>query len=196
MFVNNEVPNSTDRLGEDIWIENTTAAAGFHWSVCVDLWVPNKKGTCCRNGVRYARSQKFCISFGADSRFASSGSASSNSSSSKSASSSSSRSSSSSSENAESDSSWPQDSEFPEGFDESGDNGHVYVDDDYNLETGEWGNVKGIVDILWTDCNCDDRIYKYFVGLVGKGGKYNVFTQNCRDFSRMVFEKFSFCFFY
>ena len=86
--------------------------------------------------------------------------------------------------------SWPQDSEFPEGFDESGDNGHVYVDDDYNPETGEWGNVKGIVDILWTDCNCDDRIYKYFVGLVGKGGKYNVFTQNCRDFSRMVFEKF------
>ena len=134
--------------------------------------------------------QKLCISFGADSRFASSGSASSNSSSSKSASSSSSRSSSSSSENAESDSSWPQDSEFPEGFDESGDNGHVYVDDDYNPETGEWGNVKGIVDILRTDCNCDDRIYKYFVGLVGKGGKYNVFTQNCRDFSRMVFEKF------
>ena len=174
-YIGNKAMCCIDSYGQDIWIENTTAARGFHYRICVDTWVPSSSGTCCRNGIQWKRSGKYCISFGSKSRFGSSAVSGQ---------------SGFSSGHNEPDSPFTQESAFPDGFVSDGDNGLVYIDSNDDPENA-WSDVVGIVDYKKLDCDCDATVSDYFNGLVNKEATYSVFTQNCRDFSRDVFRRFS-----
>ena len=200
-FTFNRPVASSDVLGNDVWIEDTKRAVGWHQRVCVDLWVRNDKGRCCHNGERYERIGKHCISFGDNSNSSpASGSSSNSSSGSSSGSSGSSNSSSSDTGSSNRNSSAPGASsgssreggqtaistpisEFPAGFVVShyNDSGTVFpdVEDD----------STGIIDITKSDCSHDLDVYKYFMGLEGRDADYSVGSSNCRSFSRAVYEQ-------
>ena len=192
---------SIDVLGNDVWIENTRRAAGWHQRVCVDLWVRNDRGTCCHDGKRYGRAGKYCISFGDNSNSSPTIGSSSNSfSGSSSSSSGSSSSSSGSTRSLNRNSSAPGASsgssreggqtaisipvsDFPAGFNESHDNdsGTVYPD-------GE-DDATRIIDITPSDCSHDLDVYQYLMGLEGRDADYSIFSSSCRTFSRAVYEQ-------
>ncbi len=54
-YVRNNTVLSSDPMGLDIWVENTTAVGGWHRRVCVDTYDSNCKKT-----------GKYCVSFGLD----------------------------------------------------------------------------------------------------------------------------------
>ena len=173
---------AADKLGKDVWIENTTSVYGFHRRVCVSRWVgsfdkkPVAKYTCCEKGKWKVKSGKYCISFGVidESDGGSSGSNDGG----------------SSDSDSSGDSSVSGDEQiglpiapvpFPPGMDgpdpEGG--GIVYVD----LEDRA---TKVSSETKTSCCQEDIAIAAYFKSLVNLRASYNICGQNCRDFSASV----------
>ena len=171
-----------DKVGTDIWVENTTAVYGFHQRVCVTTWVRDVGGKHCCNGTRYRKTGKTCISFGVvqgrnadtlDSFSGDGGSFDSDSSE-------------DSSTSADETGNVKGKSAFPNGFDGPNKNGdgQVYRDDR--------DPSTGVAFLLSTDDNpCFDiDVRNYMDGLVGQNANYSLMFQNCRSFSQAVFNKY------
>jgi len=184
-FVRNRPIDRIDRLGLDVWVENTTSVYGYHRRVCVDEWEgpfetkPSDGETCCVDGKWYKKNGKYCISFGVnDSDEGGLGSSEDGGSSDNDSGSDGS----SSSEDEQSSDPRPP-SVFPPGFDgpvENGD-GTIY-EDSIDPATEE------LIRAATACCKVDMAIKDYFKGLVGQKSNYSLCGQNCRDFSRAAFD--------
>ena len=180
-FCSNRSISSFDKVGTDIWVENTTAVYGLHQRVCVTTWEQDSGGKYCCNGVRYRKAGKSCISFGVaqgrtvdtmDSFSGDGGSSDSDGSG-------------DSSVSADEARGKNSRSKFPKGFDGPNQNGdgQVYRDDR--------APSTGIGFKLSTDNDpCFDMdVRDYMDGLVGQGANYSLLFQNCRSFSQAVFNQ-------
>ena len=172
-----------DKIGKDIWVENTTAVNGMHQRVCVTTWVQDEKSNICCNGVGYSKSGSSCISFGVsdpnnsdifDSFSGDGGSFDMDSSG-------------DSSVSGDESAGNAGNSHFPEGFDGPNPAGDGVVYRDNNDPS------TGVASSLSTgDDPCADMdILDYMEGLVGQKANYSILGQNCRDFSQAVFSKFN-----
>ena len=174
----NDFCNLFDRLGRDVWTENTTAVGGWHRRVCVDEWKRDPSGACCFDKKRYSKTGKrYCISFGAknkdadvwDSISGDGGSSDSDSSGDSSVS------------GDESLGETVGEAEFPSGFDgpNSDGDGAVY-EDMKDKKTEEKQRMT-------SGCACDIPFKRYMQSLVKKSANYALFTQSCRNFSDAMF---------
>lgn len=196
----------TDRLGLDVWVENTMAALGWHWRVCVDTWEEVMKDNC----VMYKKKDKYCISFAPNDDLAISSAGSQGSqvsgsivSNSQSSNSESSRGCSQQSVSASSNNYTienPQPGQatgkykfeykkLPPGMTNvaptSERNGSVYEDN----ETWVIPNLTYFSYNATTDALTDIEIQNYLASLVGLRDKYNISGQNCRAFSSATFNE-------
>ena len=174
----NDFCNLFDRLGRDVWTENTTAVGGWHRRVCVDEWKRDPSGACCFDKKRYSKTGKrYCISFGAknkdadvwDSISGDGGSSDSDSSGDSSVS------------GDESLGETVGEAKFPSGFDgpNSDGDGAVY-EDMKDKKTEEKQRMT-------SGCACDIPFKRYMQSLVKKSANYALFTQSCRNFSDAMF---------
>ena len=168
-FAENSPTIKSDRLGQNVWIENTTAASGWHRRVCVDTWarsyvVTNLWGIkfCCHESIKYVKTSKFCISFGDKNRDI----------------------------NYSSGDSGGEDTPSrtlyrpPPGFEHvPGGSGVVYPDND---DPATSSHVSSTLQ-----CDKDIRALDYMRSLIGMEGEYTVLWNNCRDFSEVLFEYLS-----
>ena len=180
----NSIMNNFDLLGLDVWVENTTAVNGFHRRVCVDNWngpfdeKPSDGERCCVDGKWYKKQGKYCISFGMNGG----GGVGSSGGSSEDGGSSDSSGNSSTSGNEQVGQSKPL-VPFPEGIDGPYPNGDgtVYSDNDDPATEEPYRSTTSC-------CQEDMAIKDYFNRLNGQSANYALCGQNCRDFSKAVFD--------
>jgi RHS repeat-associated protein len=184
-IVRNNSVNRIDRLGLDVWVENTTAVHGLHRRVCIDHWdgpfnsKPSDGETCCVDGKWYKKNGKYCVSFGVNTG-GGAGSGSSEDGGSSDNDSSSDGSSTSADEQA---GNLIPPSPFPPGFDgpDSNGDGSIY-EDNLNEATAEpYRSATGC-------CQEDLAIEAYLKGLNGQSANYALCGQNCRDFSKAAYD--------
>ena len=165
-FVGNLPTIKLDRLGQDVWIENTPAAGGWHRRVCVNTWarsyvVTNLWGIkfCCHENIKYVKTGKYCISFGdkdLDVNYSSGNCEAVN---------------------------TPSRNFYvpPHGFEHApGGSGVVYSDNEYPATSSHVSFRQ--------QCDRDIRALDYMRSLIGMEGNYTVLWNNCRDFSEALFE--------
>ena len=168
-FVGNSPIIKSDCLGQDVWIENTPAAGGWHRRVCVNTWarsyvVTNLWGIkfCCHENKKYVRTGKYCISFGdkdLDTNY--------------------------SSGNSEGENAPPRNTyNPPPGFEHVPGGSGVVYSDNKDLVISSHASFS-------QQCGKDIRSLDYMLSLIGMEGNYTVLWNNCRDFSEALFEHLS-----
>ena len=161
---------NTDPMGQDVYIESTSAAVGCHRRICTDTW----DDTCSK------KTGKYCISFAGD------GADLSNCESNTGCDSHSHSGSDSADQGCVCETTSggrPRDDvpTLPRGFPYNPNgNGHIY-------DNGKQKTKKEVTRAKHS-CNEDKRIYSYFQSLIDVRGDYGAFIgHNCRDFSSMMF---------
>ena len=170
-MVRNNPVNFTDRLGLDVWTENTTAVGGWHRRICVDTW----DDKCCK------KIGKYCISFGVDGGGTGSGSGGSPNNPSAPSVENGGSSDSGSSDQGGSSGSSNSSSDGIDNGDGAGGDGVVYEDNDDPSTAEKQRKTK--------TCEQDKAIKKKLEGMVGNRANYNICTQSCRHFSGRIFDE-------